>query len=94
MDITKLFEEEFTEKIRQEIKSKLDLYENKVYLDNKDIVRELGITSAANLRKRLDTGMYKELYEPKQSKKERYRWNKYKFFKWLFDEKLKALNGL
>lgn len=87
MDINTIFEEE----IKKELQEKLKKYENKIYLDNNDVMVELNITSSANLRKQIESGCYKGLYEPKQSKKERYKWNKFRFFKWLFDEKLKAI---
>ena len=89
MDINTIFEEE----IKKELQDKLKKYENKIYLDNKDVMKELDITSCANLRKQIEAGLYDGLYEPKQSKKERYRWNKFKFFKWLFEKKLKAVNA-
>lgn len=89
MDIDNIFEEE----IKKEIQMKLKEYENKIYLNNKDVILELNISSCSNLRKQIDAGMYKGLYETKQSKKEHYRWNKFKFFKWLFTEKLKALEA-
>lgn len=89
MNIDKLFEEE----LKKEIQAKLKQYESKIYLNNNDVMKELNISSCANLRKQIELGLYKGLYEEKQSKKERYKWNKFKFFKWVFDEKLKALNA-
>ncbi len=56
-------------------------------------MRELNISSCANLREQIKLGSYEGLYEPKRNKKEHYRWNKFKFFKWLFDEKLRAINA-
>lgn len=88
VDINKIFEEE----VKKELQEKLKKYENKIYLDNNDIMIELNISSCANLRKQIESGLYKGLYEPKRNKKERYRWNKFKFFKWLFDKKLKAID--
>lgn len=89
MNINTIFEEE----IKRELQAKLKQYENKIYLDNNDVMRELNISSCANLRKQIEAGLYEGLYEPKQYKKERYRWNKFKFFKWLFDKKMKAINA-
>lgn len=89
MDINKLFEEE----LREIIQKKLKKYENKIYLDNKDIMEELNITSTSNLRKKLDVGEFKDLYEPKSNKKDHYRWNKFRFFKWYFNEYLKAISA-
>lgn len=89
MDIDKIFEDE----IKKELQDRLKKYENKIYLDNRDVMRELNITSCSNLRKQIEAGRYKGLYEPKQSKKERYKWNKFRFFKWLYDEKLKAITA-
>lgn len=87
MDINTIFEEE----IKQQIREKLQKYTNKVYLDNSDIVKELNISSADNLRRQLYEGKYKGLYEDKKSPKEPYRWNKFRFFKWYFNEQMKAL---
>ena len=87
MNIDTIFEEE----IRKELLDKLKQYENKIYLDNDDVVKELNITSSAYLRKQISSGMYKGLYESKQNKKELYRWNKFRFFKWLYSEKIKAI---
>lgn len=87
MDINTIFEEE----IKKELQEKLKKYENKIYLDNKDVMRELNISSCANLLKQIRLGEYEGLYEPKQSKKEHYKWNKFRFFKWLYDEKLRAI---
>lgn len=89
MDINKIFEDELSTKIKEKLKK----YENKIYLDNKDILKELNISSMANLRKKLDSGEFEGLYEPKKTKKEHYKWNKFKFFKWYFDEHLKAINA-
>lgn len=89
MELDKIFEEE----IKKELQEKLKKYENKIYLDNRDIMIELNITSCSNLRKQIEAGLYKGLYEPKQNKKERYKWNKFRFFKWLYDEKLKAISA-
>ena len=87
MEIITIFQEE----IKREIQEKLKRYENKIYLDNKDIMELLNISSNSNLRKQIKEGKYEGLYEPKKSKKEHFRWNKFRFFKWLYDEKLKAL---
>lgn len=89
MDINKIFEEELT----REFKEKLKQYENKIYLSNEDVMNELGISSLANLRKLIAQGKYKGLYEEKTRKQEHYRWNKFKFFKWVFEEKLKAIQA-
>ena len=89
MDINKIFEEELT----REFKEKLKQYENKIYLSNEDVMNELGISSLANLRKLITQGKYKGLYEEKTSKQEHYRWNKFKFLKWVFEEKLKAIQA-
>lgn len=89
MDINKIFEEELT----REFKEKLKQYENKIYLSNDDVMNELGISSTDNLRKLIAQGKYKGLYEEKNSKKEHYRWNKFKFLKWVFEEKLKAIQA-
>ena len=61
MDINKIFEEE----LREKIQNKLKQYENKIYLDNKDIMKELNISSTSNLRKKIDNGEFDGLYEPK-----------------------------
>ena len=74
MDINKIFEEE----LREKIQNKLKQYENKIYLDNKDIMKELNISSTSNLRKKIDNGEFDGLYEPKINKKEHYKWNKFK----------------
>lgn len=89
MNIDKIFEEE----IKTEIQEKLKKYNNKVYLDNKDIIKELNISSCSNLRKQISMGKYKGLYEEKTNKKEPYKWNKFKFFKWLLNERVKALKA-
>lgn len=87
MDINTIFEEE----IKKELQQKLKEYENKIYLDNNDIMRLLDISSSSNLRKQIKAGIYDGLYEPKKNKKEHFRWNKFRFFKWLYDKKMKAL---
>lgn len=90
MDINTMFQEE----VKRSVLERFKKYENKVYLNNKDIVRELNITSTDNLRKQLSMGMYQGLYEEKQSSKESYRWNKFKFFKWYLEEQLKAIGDV
>ena len=89
MDINKIFEEE----LREKIQNKLKQYENKIYLDNKDIMKELNISSTSNLRKKIDNGEFDGLYEPKINKNEHYKWNKFKFFKWYFDMHKKAIDA-
>lgn len=84
MDLDKIFEEE----IRKQLQEKLKMYENKIYLNNKDIVRELNITSTAHLRTQINKGMYKGLYEEKTNPKEPTKWNKFRFFKWYFDKQM------
>jgi hypothetical protein len=88
MDINKIFEEE----LKKELQEKLKKYENKIFLSNEDIMKELSISSLANLRKQIAQGIYQGLYEEKKSKKEHYRWNKFKFFKWYYQQKLDAIN--
>lgn len=90
MDLDRIFEEE----IKKQLQDKLKKYENKVYLNNKDVAEELNITSAAHLRQQISMGMYKGLYEEKTSPKEPTKWNKFKFFKWYFDTQIKALGGV
>jgi len=87
MDLDMIFQEE----VNRQLREKLQQYENKVYLDNNDIVKELSLSSTDNLRKQLYQGMYKGLYEERRSNKEPYRWNKFRFFKWYFDEQVKAI---
>lgn len=87
MNINTIFEEE----IKKELQAKLKQYENKIYLDNNDVVQELRLKSTHNLRKQLCQGRYQGLYEDRKSLKEPYRWNKFRFFKWLYSEKIKAL---
>lgn len=89
MDIDKLFEDELKSRIQEKLKK----YENKIYLNNNDIMKELGISSSANLRKQLAAGKYAGLYEEKSSS-EPYRWNKFKFFKWYFKESEKAIKAV
>ena len=57
MDINTIFEEE----IKKEIQAKLKEYEKKIYLDNNDVMKELNISSCANLRKQIEAGCYKGL---------------------------------
>lgn len=90
MDINTMFQEE----IKKNIFERLKKYENKIYLNNKDVIRELNISSTDNLRKQLSIGMYQGLYEKKQRLKEAYRWNKFKFFKWYLEEQLKAIGDI
>lgn len=87
MDLDTIIQEE----IKRQLREKLQKYENKIYLDNSDIVKELNLSSTDNLRKQLNQGMYKGLYEERRSNKESYRWNKFRFFKWYFDEQTKAI---
>lgn len=89
MNIDKIFEEE----IKKELQEKLKEYENKIFLDNKDIVKELNLSSCSNLRKQIEQGFYDGLYEQKQFKKDRYRWNKFRFLKWIYEQKLNALKS-
>ena len=77
----------------KEFKEKIKLYENKIYLSNEDVMNELGISSLAYLRKLIAQGKYKGLYEEKTCKQEHYRWNKFKFLKWVYEEKLKAIQA-
>lgn len=90
MELDRIFEEE----IHKQLQEKLKKYENKIYLNNNDIVKELNITSTDNLRKQLSMGMYKGLYEEKTNPKESYRWNKFKFFKWYFDNQIRAMGEI
>lgn len=90
MDLDKIFEEE----IKRQLQEKLKKYENKIYLNNKDVIEELNITSTDNLRQQIAMGMYKGLYEEKRNPKECTRWNKFKFFKWYFDNQMKAMGEL
>lgn len=90
MDLDKIFEEE----IKKQLQEKLRKYENKIYLNNDDIVRELNIKSTAYLRLQLHQGKYKGLYEEKTNPKEPYKWNKFRFFKWYYDNQIKALGGV
>ena len=87
MDINSFFEQE----LKKELQEKFKQYENKIYLNNADIVKELNLKSTDNLRKQLNQGMYKGLYEVRKNPKESYKWNKFRFFKWLYAEKIKAL---